>query len=513
MMSKDERATVAAEHGRTSLTVRPAHTRRSHLLSLRSLRLLRLLWLLSPAPTPPVTHARALKTVRGFTPMYMAPELLQHTGSRCSEASDVYAAGLMFYDMLKGAAHRRQPPPSVPSLDTLEPAERDLLQQWLHQNPQRLLRSSWKPKWPCSRKCNGERPSCRARLVSAVFAGTTSTRRTGRIAQGDGPAAQGRRKGLVPAAPARLRSEAQIEAVRKVQEQKLSQDLEARYKQQLKEEMERYERLSAEQRQMQQARVYIQEDLLTLKCPRPNCRRAFLDFNGCFALTCGACGCGFCAWCLQDCGQDAHAHVVRCNANAAPRRDVYFTLARFEQAQRARRERWVREYLRTLGSQERKVLDAVRPSLLQLGLQQLARGPLRDWGCSSWQEAPCAKNRGRPEDPVDTAGVIRYLHLCYGSLESSCPSDQHSHVIRKLVSRAFNTICHLIPLVPSFATRGSQTVAVSVLANQLEQATRCIFLLVLPSSSSKASGAGYSNSALCCLDPVTVPYNRALPVN
>eukprot|EP00808_Paulinella_micropora_P029990 g28327.t1 len=92
---KDERATVAAEHGRTSLTV------------------------------------------RGFTPMYMAPELLQHTGSRCSEASDVYAAGLMFYDMLKGAAHRRQPPPSVPSLDTLEPAEHDLLQQWLQQNPQR----------------------------------------------------------------------------------------------------------------------------------------------------------------------------------------------------------------------------------------------------------------------------------------------------------------------------------------------------------------------------------------
>jgi hypothetical protein len=30
----------------------------------------------------------------------------------------------------------------------------------------------------------------------------------------------------------------------------------------------------------------IIEDILTLKCPRENCRAAFLDFDGCFALTC-----------------------------------------------------------------------------------------------------------------------------------------------------------------------------------------------------------------------------------
>ena len=38
--------------------------------------------------------------------------------------------------------------------------------------------------------------------------------------------------------------------------------------------------------------------ILTLKCPR--CNRAFLDYNGCAALTCDACGCGFCAKCLKD---------------------------------------------------------------------------------------------------------------------------------------------------------------------------------------------------------------------
>lgn len=42
-------------------------------------------------------------------------------------------------------------------------------------------------------------------------------------------------------------------------------------------------------------RLHVCENILTLKCPRPSCRRAFLDFEGCMALSCN-CGCGFCAW-------------------------------------------------------------------------------------------------------------------------------------------------------------------------------------------------------------------------
>ena len=38
--------------------------------------------------------------------------------------------------------------------------------------------------------------------------------------------------------------------------------------------------------------------ILTLKCPR--CSRAFLDYSGCAAVTCDACGCGFCAKCFKD---------------------------------------------------------------------------------------------------------------------------------------------------------------------------------------------------------------------
>jgi hypothetical protein len=59
----------------------------------------------------------------------------------------------------------------------------------------------------------------------------------------------------------------------------------------------------------------IIDDILTLRCPR--CQAAFIDFDGCCALTCdnATCSAGFCAWCLTDCGADAHRHVANCPEN------------------------------------------------------------------------------------------------------------------------------------------------------------------------------------------------------
>ncbi len=61
----------------------------------------------------------------------------------------------------------------------------------------------------------------------------------------------------------------------------------------------------------ERARVLFNDlaDKINLKCPR--CKAAFYDYDGCNALRCGVpeCGAGFCAVCLQDCGQDAHAHI------------------------------------------------------------------------------------------------------------------------------------------------------------------------------------------------------------
>ena len=90
--------------------------------------------------------------------------------------------------------------------------------------------------------------------------------------------------------------------------------------------MARLEAMDEEQREVHAARVHLIEDVLTLKCPR--CGQAFLDFDGCFALTCSRCGCGFCGWCLHDCGDDAHRHVANCAFNLAGG-EVYSTQEKF----------------------------------------------------------------------------------------------------------------------------------------------------------------------------------------
>jgi hypothetical protein len=91
-------------------------------------------------------------------------------------------------------------------------------------------------------------------------------------------------------------------------------------------------------------RLHIAEHVLCLHCPR--CGQAFVGFDGCFALACGRCRCGFCAYCLADCGGDAHAHLAACEHNTAPGRDAYGDAAGFRRAQNARRARALREYLR-----------------------------------------------------------------------------------------------------------------------------------------------------------------------
>jgi hypothetical protein len=93
-------------------------------------------------------------------------------------------------------------------------------------------------------------------------------------------------------------------------------------------------------------RRYINQinDLLCLHCPR--CSSVFLDFTGCFALTCGngACSASFCGFCLADCGGDAHDHVKNCRLN--PKKGEYFsTEENFNEIHRGRRQAEVRKYL------------------------------------------------------------------------------------------------------------------------------------------------------------------------
>ena len=78
-------------------------------------------------------------------------------------------------------------------------------------------------------------------------------------------------------------------------------------------ELKRMQEMDEVERTVLVLKRTIEDTILTKRCPR--CQQAFHDFDGCFALTCSnkRCKAAFCAWCLTDCGLDAHAHVAHCN--------------------------------------------------------------------------------------------------------------------------------------------------------------------------------------------------------
>ena len=113
-------------------------------------------------------------------------------------------------------------------------------------------------------------------------------------------------------------------------------------------------------------RMEIVENTLNLRCPR--CRKVFVDFEGCFALTCSqnTCRAGICAWCLKDCGADAHAHVAQCPEG---RGQGYFgQKAAFDEHHRQRKQRLVRELVRN------------EPAEVQQHVRRLLEKDLRDLG-------------------------------------------------------------------------------------------------------------------------------------
>ena len=100
---------------------------------------------------------------------------------------------------------------------------------------------------------------------------------------------------------------------RNIIEAEVAQELNATHEEDLKRLMKK----SYEELQIMAKRKEL-EDVLNLRCPK--CHAAFVDYDGCAALTC-RCGAHFCALCQVDCGADAHAHVPNCELN--PSRSVY----------------------------------------------------------------------------------------------------------------------------------------------------------------------------------------------
>jgi hypothetical protein len=83
----------------------------------------------------------------------------------------------------------------------------------------------------------------------------------------------------------------------------------------------------AKSREDAEAQMHVRrivDTILTLACP--GCRKAFVDYNDCAALECkdeggNGCGTAFCAYCLENCGQNAHPHVRVCRYNPSGQED------------------------------------------------------------------------------------------------------------------------------------------------------------------------------------------------
>ena len=144
-----------------------------------------------------------------------------------------------------------------------------------------------------------------------------------------------------------------------IMEANVKMELEEQMQLKLQEELQRLKQLEARESLVLKSRKHIQEEILQLKCPRRNCRRAFYDFEGCFAISCSACPCKFCGWCLEDCGdRDAHPHVRQCSK--VPRGvDALFpqmpdVRGAFERTCRERAQKLVDAYLHTLDADIRE---------------------------------------------------------------------------------------------------------------------------------------------------------------
>lgn len=140
-------------------------------------------------------------------------------------------------------------------------------------------------------------------------------------------------------------------------EQDINARLTAEFDERLKQKEIEWANLSEAERRRRIVKFHITEQILNLACPR--CHQTFTDFTGCAALKCSRCPAGFCAYCLADCGADAHAHIATCAARGP-----------FEQVHLQRRKRKLEEYLATLGAQERRdAIADVGPNLRSLGIE------------------------------------------------------------------------------------------------------------------------------------------------
>jgi hypothetical protein len=182
--------------------------------------------------------------------------------------------------------------------------------------------------------------------------------------------------------------QAQQELRVKVVKDREVQEALATQKKQIEAEYARIEAIKdADEKASAKLRLKIVEEVLTLRCPR--CKTAFLDFNGCCALTCGnrTCNAGFCAWCQKDCGADAHRHVARC-PDSASGGDVFASDGQIRAGQNRRKTRLAREMIH--GADLNQRARGMLQGSLDRDLRDLGINPADVFGAPAARPAPAA---------------------------------------------------------------------------------------------------------------------------
>lgn len=110
---------------------------------------------------------------------------------------------------------------------------------------------------------------------------------------------------------------------------------------------------------------HVLQNILTIRCP--GCRAAFVDFDGCFSVTC-RCGCCFCGWCFAR-FPDAHAHVLTCQYSLQPG-NHHGTQEQFNDSCRKRQLRDAKQYFNSVvpANARAAVLDATLTSFSELAI-------------------------------------------------------------------------------------------------------------------------------------------------
>ena len=137
-------------------------------------------------------------------------------------------------------------------------------------------------------------------------------------------------------------------------------------------ELQEMKRLSKREREVRTHSSHIRESILTVRCPHPNCGQAFVDFSGCFALSCSRCRKYFCGWCLSTAANNdaCHTHVRQCASKLS--NDLFFgSVEEFEESNNRRRRVALRAFLSSLCHDlSREVVEAVRKNLYELGVRE-----------------------------------------------------------------------------------------------------------------------------------------------